>query len=35
MIYDVSRFLTKHKTMGYLNDEEGENLHCSINKQRR
>ena len=26
MIYDVSRFLTKHKTMGYLNDEEGENL---------
>ena len=32
LIFDVPRFLTKHKTLGYLSEEEGEGLHCLINK---
>ena len=35
LIFDVPRFLAKHKTLGYLSEEEGESLHCSINKQLR
>ena len=33
VIFDVLHFLAKHKTLGYLSEEEGESLHCSINKQ--
>ena len=32
LIFDVPRFLAKHKTLRYLSEEEGESLHCSINK---
>ena len=32
LVFDVPRFLAKHKTLGYLSEEEGESLHCSINK---
>ena len=32
LIFDVPYFLAKHKALGYLS-EEGENLHCSVNKQ--
>ena len=35
LIFDVPHFLAKHKTLGYLSEEEGESLHCSINKQLR
>ena len=34
LIFDVLRFLAKHKTLGYLSEEEGESKH-SINKQLR
>ena len=33
LIFHVPRFLAKHRTFGYLNEEEGESLHSSINKQ--
>ena len=33
LIFDVPRFLAKHKTLGYLSEEEGESVHYSINKQ--
>ena len=35
LVFDVPRFLTKHKALGYLSEEEGESLHCLINKQLR
>ena len=35
LIFDVPRFLAKHKTVGYLGEEEGESKHHSINKQLR
>ena len=35
LIFDVPRFLAKHKTLGYQSEEEDENLHCSVNKQLR
>ena len=33
LISHVPRFLAKHRTFGYLNEEEGESLHSSINKE--
>ena len=33
LIFDVPRFLAKHKILGYLSEEEGESLHCLVNKQ--
>ena len=33
LVFDVPRFLAKHKTLGYLSEEEGESVHHSINKQ--
>ena len=33
LIFDVPCFLAKHKTLGYLSEEEGKSLHCLINKQ--
>ena len=34
LTFDVPCFLTKHRTFGYLSEEEeGESLHSSINKQ--
>ena len=33
LIFDVPRFLAKHKTLGYLSEEECESVHHSINKQ--
>ena len=33
LIFDVPCFLAKRKTLGYLSEEEGESLHCLINKQ--
>ena len=33
LIFDVPRFLAKHKTLGYLSDKESESLHCLVNKQ--
>ena len=35
LIFDVPHFLAKHKTLGYLNEEEGESLHCLVSKQLR
>ena len=35
LILDVPHFSANYKTLGYLNEEEGESLHCSINKQLR
>ena len=35
LTFDVPRFLAKHKTLGYLSEEEGESMHHSINKQLR
>ena len=35
LIFDVPRFLAKNKTLGYLSQEDGEGLHCSINKHLR
>ena len=35
LIFDVPRFLVKHKTFGYLSEEEGESVYHSINKQLR
>ena len=35
LVFDVPRFLTKHKALGYLSEEEVESLHCLINKQLR
>ena len=35
LIFDVPFSLTKHKTLEYLSEKEGESLHCSINKQLR
>ena len=32
LIFDAPRCLGKHKTIRYLKEEEGESLHCSINK---
>ena len=33
LIFDIPCFLAEHRTLGYLSEEEGESLHCSINKQ--
>ena len=33
LIFDVPRFLTKHKTLGHLSKEEGQTKDQSINKQ--
>ena len=33
LIFDVPRFLAKHKTLGYLSEEKGESGHHSISKQ--
>ena len=35
LIFDMPCFLAKHKTTGYLSEEEGKSLHCSVNKQIR
>ena len=35
LIFDVPRFLTKHKTLGHLSKEEGQTKDQSINKQLR
>ena len=35
LIFDVPRFLAQHKILGYLSEEEGKSLQCSINKQLR
>ena len=35
LIFDVPRFLAKHKTFGYLSEEEGKSVHHSINNQLR
>ena len=35
LIFDVPHFLAKHKTLGYLSEEEGESKHHSIKKQLR
>ena len=35
LIFDVPRFLAKHKTFGYLIEEEGKSVHHSINNQLR
>ena len=32
LIFDVLCFLAKHKTLGYLSEEESEGVHHSINK---
>ena len=32
LIFDVPRFLVKHRTLGYVSEECGNSLHCSINK---
>ena len=33
LIFDVLCFLAKHKTLGYLSEEEGKSVHHSINKR--
>ena len=33
LIFDIPCFLAEHRTLGYLSEEKGESLHCSINKQ--
>ena len=35
LIFDIPRLLVKHKTLGYLTEEEGESVRHSINKQLR
>ena len=35
LIFDVPRFLAKHKTLRYLSEEEGESVHYSTNKKPR
>ena len=35
LIFDVPRFLAKHKTLEHLSEEESESLHCSVSKQLR
>ena len=35
LIFYVPRFLDKHKTLGYLSQEEGESMHHLLIKQLR
>ena len=35
LIFDVPRFLAKHKILGYLSEDEGESVHHFIHKQLR
>ena len=32
-LFDVPRFLSKHKTIGLFSEEEGESLHKSVNQE--
>ena len=35
LIFDVPRFLAKHKTLGMFSEEEGESLHNLVNQDLR
>ena len=35
LVFDVPKFIKKFKTIGLLNEEEGESLHNSINRHLR